>query len=371
MSQDQSVVTLVMGDRSADVPIPAASNSVLINGYLTGLTTLQSLKLTDDNITIKDNGNNCSSSNEATTTSIPLSANYSLAFDDYLYFCRGQALTFQDHMAQQLLLANYLEDKAYFEHLRKQVFDHWSSMATMIYSDKVTADVRYDIVTYLPYCLLSSDDLNKPNFMRRWLIANQNTRVTINGQVYCNNQELSTEELDKLMLGRSVQDSCVSSKYKRVYSYCLLQKEIIHSYCIADCSNHNHAVNGNTVTDLDGNEVSVPPIFNLISYHGSRTWGRDYGLHQGTWLTFNSQGDVTKLWQQIDVLTSGGPTTKTTNLSMPLSDDDRCRYWISVNHKYCENPRYDAWVCLDCLYTKKTYKLNIRRQFPEAYPEAN
>lgn len=363
----QPTVTLVVGDRSAELPVTAVSQSTLINSYLTGLTTLQELKLADSG---SDGGgiNVDIAANHRQTTVIPLSASYSLAFDDYLHFCRGQVLTLQDHLAQQLLLANYLEDKAYFTHLRKQVFDNWSTMQTMINSDKVSADVRHDILIHLPYCLLPQSEIDKPAFLNSWLANNDNTTVTVSGQVYCNNRNLTNIQ-PGMMVESPKEDAFLPLDYQRVYNYCQGQYFPYYSFCIADKGDRD---DNYKIVDTAGNEVELPPIFNLVHYtEVNDTHNGPYvTIQQGAWFSFNNQGVVTRMWQAVTVGTATKSTTKsTTTVASQLTDDERCRYWKAPNFDFCQNPRHDGWACLNCIATKKGYKHNIKKNYSEAYTE--
>jgi len=58
---------------------------------------------------------------------------------------------------------------------------------------------------------------------------------------------------------------------------------------------------------------------------------------------------------------------------MALAEDNQCRYYYhrygDNNSKFCTKVRYDAWACLNCITNQSNYKRDIKKNFPEAYPE--
>jgi len=70
--------------------------------------------------------------------------------------------------------------------------------------------------------------------------------------------------------------------------------------------------------------------------------------------------------------TTAAPTPRSKDIKCEKAgnDDERCCYWITGgNARYCDNVRFDDWACENCITNKRTYKKNIKANFPDAYPE--
>jgi len=217
MSRNSRIVILSLGDKIATLPADCVSSSSLLSDCLAATTTTDSAKSDNTNI----------SSLPAVVT-IPLPNNYTLAFDDYIHFCHGQTLTYEDYLTNQLMLANYLDDKKYLQHLIQQLFKFCNRLSDLVYGNKLGEDIRHEILLRFPYGLLSDNSLNNKAFIRQWLAVNRGTIVVLNDDnYYHNNEELLVE---KQRTGLSVVIAPIA--YKLVCSYCESHPRVTYTYLI-------------------------------------------------------------------------------------------------------------------------------------------
>jgi len=154
-----STIYISISDDIVEVPHNITVNSKLIKGMLSDI---------DNNII---------------TVSIPIPSKFKLAFNNYKYVLIGNQLPIDDanFLLECLMLSNYLDDNNYFQYLLSQLFNNWSNMSFIVYGDKISNELQYDILLHCPYDFLPQKFRDDNVFITTWLKLNQNTIVVING----------------------------------------------------------------------------------------------------------------------------------------------------------------------------------------------
>jgi len=135
---------------------------------------------------------------------IPIPDKYGRVIDNYLDFIKPTVMSEQTQDScvntttipitsrQRLLLclqlSTLLVDDNYFKYCVQQVFNNWSYMCTMVYTD-LNDDLQWSIFLHSPYDFIPKQLLNNSLFMTRWNDANQNTIIKVNkgNETYYNN----------------------------------------------------------------------------------------------------------------------------------------------------------------------------------------
>jgi len=169
-NMSEQSVTLSLGDRMAEVSMKVVANSELLNNYVSDALTMSDLT---------------GSQSDTDNVIIPLPAEYSFAFDDYLNFYQSQTSSLEQQIIRCLTFANYLQDNKYFEHTVQRLFDNWSTLSHIIYEDKVSHDVKYAVLLLCPYDLLPEVYRQDKIFIKQWLSSSDNVTRTIDGSKCC------------------------------------------------------------------------------------------------------------------------------------------------------------------------------------------
>jgi len=106
---------------------------------------------------------------------IPVPDRYCSVINNYVEYISNNKVPITNR--QHLLLCFHLNtlfiDDGYFKYLVQQVFNNWSYMCTMVYSD-FNDDLQWLFFSYSPYNFIPKHLLDNDVFMKRWNDINQN-----------------------------------------------------------------------------------------------------------------------------------------------------------------------------------------------------
>jgi antitoxin component YwqK of YwqJK toxin-antitoxin module len=145
--------------------------------------------------------------------------------DNYVNFLYDNFAIIRDrqYLKTCFIMSTYFEDDNYFNYLLQQLFDSWSYLFTIVYSN-ITKELQWHILTHCPYDFLPSHFTKNARFIRQWEKINNNKVVTINGEdkyyinyqvnIFSNTSYVSTElENYHTIGGKTVGDHLVSDYY--------------------------------------------------------------------------------------------------------------------------------------------------------------
>ena len=134
------------------------------------------------------------------TNTIIIPSKYSVLIFNYIDFLKGNksVLTSKAYLRDCFYMYTYFIDPNYFSYLLKQLFNSWSYMFTIVYTD-VPVELQREILLFCPYDFLPTQYIQDDKFIKQWTKNNKNVIVTVNNDVdyHVNFETVSYDEGEK------------------------------------------------------------------------------------------------------------------------------------------------------------------------------
>ena len=128
----------------------------------------------------------------------PKATDVALSF--YVYFLRGKELTVvtRSDLTDCLNLYSLTGDTNFFETLLKSLFKLWTVLSPVLYNNKVTEEIKWEVWLRCPFQLLPDVWLRNKPFMSTWRQREDNKYLRLNGDEIFDFQEgIITELFDE------------------------------------------------------------------------------------------------------------------------------------------------------------------------------
>jgi len=119
---------------------------------------------------------------------IPFPSKYLTVADNYVNFLNCKPTYIRNRDKLQLCfgeahlwfeMESYFHDSNYFDHLIKRLLMNWSLFSPIVY-DKLSVDIREEVLINLPLNFLTIAHLKNKRFMNQWLQLNQTKTMIVN-----------------------------------------------------------------------------------------------------------------------------------------------------------------------------------------------
>ena len=154
------------------------------------------------------------------TNNIIIPSKYSVLIFNYIDFLKGNdnPITNKNYLRDCLYMYNYFADPNYFSYLLKQLFDNWSYMFTIVYTD-VPLELQREILLFCPYDFLPRQYIEDRGFFKQWNELNKNVVIEVNGneQYYVNIETIHKDGVKEVVNSHTVNDHGIGLMLVAVY----------------------------------------------------------------------------------------------------------------------------------------------------------